>query len=586
MRTKHWRTVWLIGLLLASGAQVTWAQYDPSGQGFPSGQYFVPANAGVPFGDPSIAPAYSGMDQVGYPPGANAWPNITPYGPSQDRFYTHNGFWFDRILSGKSKYFLTMEGLITATGAPPRKLIGAENVNTVINNFIAAPDPAHNQQFYENPVVSTTSPTRTSSLSGGTGTGTGGGTGTTGSTGQYDIPIFPTLDAGILPQQIGAGGVRGSWGWWNPDSSGFMLQAFWQDRGRSDVYFTDPPIIPDPVNYNFNLFTHLHPYFGLPLPGADRDGDGLPGVVVPYDTYVAFNYSTNTFGGNLDWYFSPVFERDYFKIRPLAGARYLVVNELFQFTGVDSGMGYTLSPAAAQTSSTSTGGTSSGTITTTSTSSLTFRDGLTSLVLIPTSFQVGFSSFDPIQSYLGSQTKGQFAGPETGFRVDLGGDKLKIWLQSKFGLMAYHSTRSVEGYNIGDHFNILTTDPTNSAGVNVNPVRAAGINGATFTDGNGNTVTLPGTAFRNATTTTKVSPMFEQGAFFQAPVLSYVPLINKIQAFEKAEFQFGYTVLVLGGVYRPTNDIDWAQYPNYPTVNNNKSTFYTTNWSIGVQWNY
>lgn len=80
--------------------------------------------------------------------------------------------------------------------------------------------------------------------------------------------------------------------------------------------------------------------------------------------------------------------------------------------------------------------------------------------------------------------------------------------------------------------------------------------------------------------------MFEQGVFLQAPILSYIPVIKKMAVFDKADFQAGYTILMLGNVYRPTNNIEWQQYPNLPTVGNGRSLYYTSNWSVGVQWNY
>ena len=80
--------------------------------------------------------------------------------------------------------------------------------------------------------------------------------------------------------------------------------------------------------------------------------------------------------------------------------------------------------------------------------------------------------------------------------------------------------------------------------------------------------------------------MFEQGVFLQAPLLSYVPIIKKMAIFEKAEFQAGYTIILLGNVYRPTSDINWQEYPNTPTVKDGRNLFYTSNYSVGVQWNY
>jgi hypothetical protein len=532
------------GWLLAAGAQVVW------GQGDPSGAYFYQRDlAPIPYGDPYLVPGYSGMEQAGYPPQGQYWPGVDIYRPGINQHYTENGFWFNRIISGRSRYFFTVEALITRTGAPPHTLIGATNVNNVtpLAADVLGEGSQHSQRFVERTVNSANfEPDR--DFQGGQNT---------------DVPIFIEQDAGVLQQHIGSGGVRGSWGWWNPDGSGFMVQGYWQDVARSSFELGYLPSqfesylymdVLNPANVNNNFLTHLQPWFGLPLPGADRDRDGLNGVVVPYDMYVQFEFRTNTFGGNLDWYFTPIFDRDYFKIRPLVGGRYLMVNESFSFRAADSGLGYTLEPSDVDVG----GGTG--------------QNQNVNFLLQISELDGGFALPDPIESYLLSKTQNQFGGPEVGLRFDFGGEKAKIWLQSKFGLLAYYNTREVSGFNIGDHYSVLITDPdVNGDGIPDNPTRAAG---------------KTGTTFRDAKSNTTVAPMFEQGVFVQAPILKYVPLINKMSVFEKADFQAGYTVLVLGNVYRAVNDINWQQYPNFPTAGNGRSVFYTTNWSLGVQWNY
>lgn len=546
MRTQYWRPILLCSWLLVSGAQAVWAQGDPSGA------YFYQRDmAPIPYGDPYLAPNYSGLEQAGYPPGAQYWPGVEMYGPPINQHYVDNGFWFNRIVNGRSKFFFTVEGLITKTGAPPHTLIGAVGVNAVTPEAadVLGAGGNHNQQFVERPVDATSiEPNR--DFSGGQNT---------------DVPIFIPQDAGVLQQNIGAGGVRANFGWWNPDGSGFMAQGFWQDVARSNFTLGYLPAqwesylimdVNNPNNVNNNFLTHLQPWFGLPLPGQDRDRDGLNGVVVPYDMYVQFQFRTNTFGGSLDWYFTPIYDRDYFKIRPVAGARYLMVNEAFSFRAADSGMGYSLEPNEDITSG---GGGSS------SSQPVNF-------ILQINQLQGGFALPNPIESYLLSKTQNQFAGPEVGLRFDFGGERAKVWLQSKFGLMAYYNTRQVSGFNIGDHFNVLLTDPdVNGDGIPDNPTRAAG---------------KTGTSFDNSKSTTTIAPMFEQGVFFQAPILKYVPLVNKMSVFENAEFQAGYSIILLGNVYRAVNDINWQQYPNFPTPGNGRSLFFTSNWSLGVQWTY
>ena len=437
----------------------------------------------MPYGDPNLVPGYTGMAPAGYPPNAQAWPGVDIYRPGVNQHYVKDGFWFNRVINGQSHYFMTVEGLITQSGAPPHSLIGAQGVNQVSPEAAAVlgttsgttsttTSGLHNQQFVERAVnPANFEPDRSTS---GTGSSSGGGGGN-GTTTSVDPPIFITQNAGVLPQNIGAGGVRANWGWWNPDGSGFMAQGFWQAAATGDFVLGYLPAqwqsslyidTLNPANVNNNFLTHLQPWFGLPLPPAspigspnyDRDQDGLAGVVVPYDMYVQFTFRSQTFGGNLDWYFSPIVDGDYFKIRPVAGARYLKVNEAFSFSGADSGMGYELT----QSTTTSNSGSSNG-------NSNNQQPGSYQLQI--DTLDGTFAFPDPFQSYLLSQTQSQFAGPEVGLRFDVGGKRTKLWFQSKFGLLANYNTRKVSGYGIGDHYDVLLTDPdVNGDGIPDNPL--------------------------------------------------------------------------------------------------------------------
>ena len=74
--------------------------------------------------------------------------------------------------------------------------------------------------------------------------------------------------------------------------------------------------------------------------------------------------------------------------------------------------------------------------------------------------------------------------------------------------------------------------------------------------------------------------------FLRSPLLSYVPGIRKMKVFEQAQFQTGFTFLVVGAMYRPGNVIDWKGFPQFPELNSERTTWYMTTWSWGVEWNY
>ncbi|HTN00292.1 MAG TPA: hypothetical protein VL132_00350, partial [Planctomycetaceae bacterium] len=61
---------------------------------------------------------------------------------------------------------------------------------------------------------------------------------------------------------------------------------------------------------------------------------------------------------------------------------------------------------------------------------------------------------------------------------------------------------------------------------------------------------------------------------------------RKLRVFNEASFQIGYTFLLIGGVYRPSDNINWDAYPVNPSLANNRSKYYTNNLSLGFEWTY
>ncbi len=294
------------------------------------------------------------------------------------------------------------------------------------------------------------------------------------------------------------------------------------------------------------MLNHLHAFAGLPLNGADTDLNGLPGVVMPFDIYYRLQYQTQVGGFNADWYATPIFERSALTVRPMYGARYLRVRENFAFDGADSGLGYTIGlPGAA-------GGGGAAAAATGYLSPVTL-EALTTLSIM--------------QSMLSSSVTSEMAGPEAGLRFDIGGEKLKVWTQSKFGLLVNHSARNLSGYNIGDaYYPKITgtiTDPT------VMPRNAPA-----------------STRFAHQDQNTALSPMFEQSIFGKANLFKFVPVLNKSKILSGAEFQAGYSLILVGNMYRPSNTVNWLAYPQSPQLNDYRSTYITGNYSMGIQWEY
>ena len=585
MRTRHWLAVIMGGCMAWAGVGTADAQppmMPSNGNPDQAGLGMLPSPYNVTYGQ--TQQYYSGMQSAGYPPDANAWPNVSPFaGPPVDSTSYEDGFWFNRVLQGNRKYYFSAEALYnhTRTGSPA--LIGAPNVNPVSVDALQSLATGGTNgtgtgtagllgfgttQF--NQSVFLTGPYRYIGSAGGTGGGGGGtGGGVTGTP-----TIFASQDTGILAGVIASGGGRVTWGWMNPDDSGFEASGFVQSQATTSWSLYDPLLDINPLSGNYNPLLHLHAWFGLPLGNSgtqsvitnvtgtaltgagaygDTDGDGKYGAVQPYDMGVFVRFNSQLMGANADWYFNSIYEQKAIKIRPLVGAKYVHLRETFSFDGYDSGLGYTVSDPTTGAGGGGGGGGGNG------------GGSLTSGYLTPLALDPLFSVPNVLHSHLNSAVTSQMGGPEAGFRIDLGKSdaKFKMWANTKVGALANVASRQINGYGIGNNFNIISP---NTVPAMPNDPQA--------------------TAFGVTKTSTNIAPMFEQSINVKFPVFNLVPYLNKLEVFERAQLTAGYTFLYIGGVYRPQNTIIWNQYPKIPQLNSNTSSFYNSNFSLGVEWQY
>lgn len=586
MRTRHW-LAGLMGGYLAL-ASIGTANAQPPGMptnGNPDqqGMGMLPAPYDTTYGPVPPSPAGA---MPAYPPGANPWPNISPYaGPPVDQTAYENGFWFRNIKTGGRRYYGSVDYVYGKNSKPSTALIGAPGVNYITPDAITGRSAGFQGLTTTGSIFGATlfsqtppglGPTRDITV-----TAAGGGGGANGAT--TGTPnIFPSYDTGILTDTLTGTGVRGTWGWWNADDSGFVVSGFMQSRGSSTLTLNDPQLIIDPNSQNYNPLLHLHAWFGLPLAGADTDGTTLTagtttatlfpsgtevindGAVVPYDMGVFISFQSRIAGANTDWYFNPIYDNKNIKVRTLAGVKYVRLQESFQFDGYDSGLGYTVSNPAS---------TAGGGGTTTNGSS-------TSGYYTPQALQPNFTIPDVIHSHLQNSITSDMTGGEVGFRVDLGGNRFQLWTQTKAGALVSVAHRQLSGFNIGNDFNIIT--PNTVPAMPNDPVK---------------------TAFGLSTYSTSLVPMFEQQFNFKVPVFNLIPYLNKMELFEHAQLTGGYTFLFLGDVLRPNNTINWNQtvlQPTFnsagvqtgthvqvaPSLNDQKSNFYNSMFNIGVEWTY
>lgn len=540
MRTRQWLASLLSGCLAVAGGLSAQAQTPPFpqyGPGNPDAVGMLPPPYNSNYG--TVPQSYTGMEQAGYPPGANAWPNVSPYmGPAMDQTTYEDGNWFNRQFTGNRKYYLSTEALIGSTQRGDNTRIGAYGVNVI------PPSPGiyvvdHNQLFFETArSVIDNMPNRFVGT-GGTPTATG------------DVPIFVERYFHDMPDPNQSAGIRATWGWFNPDQSGFQMSGFWLGNAKTS-YFSGTGLPFDPTDaliyQNIGYIEdRLRAFSGLPLQGADSDGDGRPGFVMPFDIYYRMQFETQLTGASVDWFWSSIYDKSNVMIRPVGGARFLQIRERFTFNGSDSGMGYAITPAR-----TTTGGTTTG------------AGRVYAPEAYPANFDPEFLIPDVMNSHLTAGSRSILGGPEAGLRFDLGSDGFKVWAQSKFGLLANHTNRDLSGFNIGDAYYVA--------------------NGRTTTVMPRNNPAL--TSFSSQDSSTWISPMFEQSIFMKAPLFQFVPVLNKARCLNQAEFQAGYTLLVVGQVARPDQQINWQAYPVNPQLQHERSTYTNGTWSLGVEWAY
>ncbi len=354
MRRKHWWASFMSFLLLtllsgrAADAQVTAGPYAPAGS---------PASPGA-------------SDPGGFPASYAPWPGMSPYENHYSRHYNENGLWNWDANNKPQRYFFTLESLVSRTKRPEENRVGSPGVPPLEDGFFR---PINFGAF-------------TSGIIGNVSINTGAVF--------QDRKPDPT-----------APGIRGTWGFSNPDGSGLEIAGFWS----SDVNWlfrrgTDPLIDFDP--------TALRITAALPL------DDGLGGSSVPYDKLFKISYDTETFGAEVTWLLTPKWDRRFFTVRPLWGFRYMFIRERFLFEGKDSGLAITFNP-----------------------------DGTPDLTVDPVFVVPAF------HSNLQSAVRSHLAGPQIGLRYELGRDKLKIWGESIAGILANRESIELSGNGIGDGFN-------------------------------------------------------------------------------------------------------------------------------------
>lgn len=249
---------------------------------YPAGTY--PTNTPVPMQHGGTA----------IPPGANPWPQISPFDNAFDQHYQKDGLWY-RFASNEFQRFVIVEGMATWFRRPSGAYIGDP---TVDGNVFFAPG-AQSAGFY---------------------------------------PFAPAnLRQRFDDRWDAVAGIKARLGHMNPDGSGVELTGWYGGIKEPTFTFGDPNLHPGDIT----RLRANNP--GLPMQVPPGPSGVFSNVNAPYDMSVVIGYSTEAFGGSLTWYSSRAWDLAALKIRPIMGIRYMGLREKLTFHGRGSGQDITVS---------------------------------------------------------------------------------------------------------------------------------------------------------------------------------------------------------------------------------------------------
>ena len=545
MRFSHWLKTVASALLLSAAAGPALAQ----GPGTPGG------------GQPTFQPAYGANDPgvlypQGVPQGYQPYPAISPYGMGNvawdQTFRDNDGLWFERILNTKRTYFGSLDVTHNRVVNPGRKELGSPHIpfDVVTNGLAGFNIPTYGQ-----------------------GSTPGGVAGAVPAGGQnplsrvvVDSRVIPYPMYLGLPSLTGVGdinsffpirglnefgdfksvGLQASLGFFNEDGSGMAVNGFWTGVANQAFDMGEASINGIAITQDIILASGgalLYTRNGaIPLDWGYSSSALIPNVTghlgtTKYDLLFHMDTRTSTLGTDVNFYMPPVVQREAFKLRTLIGGRYLNIDQQFRFVGIDSGFNYPLTNITGNAG----GGAASG--------GNTFRPD-------PGLITVGY---DLYTATLSNSVQTNLAGPQVGLRYDFGeGKKFKIWGQSIVGLMANHENYSLHGNNIGDEQGLLLLS-------------------------NGIDMLATDARFSSTRSVSHVSPLFEQSVNTEINVLERLPIIRRVPGIQNTMLRFGYTMTVIGQVARPGESIDWRGFPGFPSIHPDRSTWWNSRFSFGIE---
>ena len=556
MRIQPWmKAVAGVLMLVAAQTETSGQSPVPPGPTPPPGAVMMPG-PGVPMASPQPGMVgsqtyYPQHSPPSYPQTApqnlQPWPQVSPFYPpqvAQTQHFQDDGLWFKRILNRGRKHYGSVELMMVSFRNTGDTLIGSPyaeypefigpnaelwplgeffDLSTIFMDFPTSPNVAPSptgRLVVDDRVVGFPALDTTIFNSNSNG---------------YQYRILETSDLSGLGSELG---VQLRWGFENEDGTGAQVNGWWAFEDDANFVSGDRNINGVPVSQALtlsldgqNLFIHgVVPYFnGEPILGSPFFGLGTS---AKYDVLIEMKHKTQAGGTNISFYSPPVYQKRGMKIRPLWGGRYTFLNEEFSFIGIDSGMNYTLDMATRRPATNTT-----------------------------------TAVYQQYTATLGSDVKSHIAGPEIGFRIDLGDDRsdFKMWSETIIGVSANHESIHLGGDNIGDPL-------YDARFVNIlNPRMLDPANDSTFTD---------------EKSSTHVSPIFQQSIQAQFHAFRSLPLIRKAACFENAAFRFGYTFFWIGEVARPAEAIEWQGFPLFPEIKSRRDDWWMHQLNFGIDWTF
>lgn len=302
-------------------------------------------------------------------------------------------------------------------------------------------------------------------------------------------------------------GLRVRYGWENPDESAIMLSGFFAAQNSTTLG-------PNTTHFNPVYGPVTAPYGIQPLASITFADDLLGPVQTLYDTSFQKTYDQEFWGADAEVRNSPFFRRSAFKMQMTYGVKYVRVSESMLIRATDSSLSYTVDNTGQ----------------------------ITNIVDL---------GLPQMTTTINSQVTSNLVGPTLGVRYDLGGEKFKIWGQSKVAVAVNMDNTRISGSNAISNLDFQVSGPQ---------------------------------SFSNSIGHTHVSPIFEQSIYGEFPVFAYIPLINRISLVNKSMFRVGFDYLLIGEMARPSTSIYYASGSPRPSSDRTWMSLKTL--SFGLDWRW